>query len=122
MICKCRKEVSQSEQYRRKQRYYARPKSITEVSEGRHGQVHAQFGRNRDDVNLKLCVMELRLEQMAVYRVCRDAAGAEAVDNSPNEAQPSYELSLDPLPVAFHDAFGDLLEEAAGVAGVLALS
>jgi len=59
---------------------------------------------------------------MTIHGICRDAPSAEAVDDSPNEAQPSHCITLDPLPVAFHDALGHLLEEAAGVACVLALA
>lgn len=122
MICKCSKKVSETKQHRRKERYWTRSKSITEVSERRNRQIHAELRSNGDNVDLVLRVVQLGLEQMAIDRVCRYAACAETVYDGPREAQPSHHVVLDPRPVAFHDALGHLLEEAAGVARVLALA
>ena len=98
----------------------ARPQAITQVSKQRHRQVHAQLGDDADDVDLELRVVQTALEQVAVQRVGGDAPRAQAVDNGPDEAQPAHQHALQSLAVALHDALGDLLEEAAGVAVVVA--
>ena len=63
--------------------------------------------------------MQVPLEEGRVERVCGDAAGAEAVGQGPEEAQPSHGFALQAAAVLLHDALGYLFEEAAGVAGVV---
>lgn len=113
-------EVAKAKEGAGQGRGSARPQAVAQVAEQRDGQVHAQLGDDADNVDLELGVVQAVLEQRGVERVGRDAAGAEAVDNGPDEAQPAHRGALQALAVAVHDALSDLLEEAAGVAVVVA--